>query len=78
MPKYNVKLPDGRWRCLSTVVDDWITEPMDFESYKAWRREEYTRQTDEESDSLLTDRPRINVMSYEDAVKYLELYEEKE
>ena len=78
MPRFNVQLPDGRWRCLSTICDDWVTEPMDFESYKAWRREEYVGQTDEESDSLLTDRPRINVMSYEEAIEYLDEMKDEE
>ena len=66
MPRFNVKLPDGRWRVFSTVVEDYITEPLTFDELREFRRVEYGA-NDEETDTLLTDHPRINVMSYEEA-----------
>lgn len=66
MPRFNVKLPDGRWRVFSSVVEDYITEPLTFDELREFRRSEYGA-TDEETDTLLTDHPRINVMSYEEA-----------
>ena len=37
---YNPKI--DKWRCFSTIVDDWITEWMSERDYKAWIYEEYT------------------------------------
>lgn len=41
MPRYNVKLPDGRWQCFSSIVDDFVSEPMEEKEYEKWRKEEY-------------------------------------
>ena len=42
MPRFNVKHPDtGRWRCFSTVVDDWVSDWMDKEKYEEWRKFQY-------------------------------------
>ena len=44
MPRFNVRDIDGiteKWRCFSTVVDDWITGWMDKEEYLLWRQHEY-------------------------------------
>lgn len=66
MPRFNVKLPDGRWRVFSTVVENYITGSLTFDELREFRRMEYGA-SDEETDTLLADRPRINVMSYEEA-----------
>ncbi len=76
MPRYNVKMPDGRWRVFSSVCDDFVTDPMTFDELREWRRFEYGSNggfTDKETDSLLTDRPRVNVLAYEDAMQRREL-----
>ncbi len=80
MPRYNVKLPDGRWRVFSSICDDYVTEPMEFVDLKSWRRFEYGAQggqTDRESDSLLADKPLVNVMAYEDAEYMRSLHHEE-
>ena len=42
MPRFNVKhLDTGKWRCFSTIIDDWITEWMDKKSYEEWRKQQY-------------------------------------
>ncbi len=73
MPRFNVKLPDGRWQVFSTVVDDFVTEPMTFEELREFRRGQAVREADAETDSLLTSIPRINVMSYDEALETIKL-----
>lgn len=42
MPRYNVQHPKtGKWRCFSTIVDDWVTDWMPENLYEQWRRHEY-------------------------------------
>jgi len=70
MPRFNVKLPDGRWRVFSTICEDYVSPPLTFEELRTWRKLEYGAQggqTDRETDSLLTDKPIINVMDYKEA-----------
>ena len=39
MPRYNVQHPiTKKWRCFSSIVDDWITKWMNEEDYDKWRR----------------------------------------
>ena len=69
MPRYNVKLPDGRWQVFSTIADGFVTGPMTFDELREHRRRRAIEQCDYETDTLLTDRPRVNVMSYEEAME---------
>lgn len=48
MPKWNVKLKNGRWRIYSTVVDDYITKEMDFDELLEYRRELAIQNADKE------------------------------
>ena len=42
MPRYNVQHPTTKaWRCFSSIVDDWITDWMDEETYQKWRKQQY-------------------------------------
>jgi hypothetical protein len=65
MPRINVHLENGNWRVWSTVCDGWITDELDFNNLKIFRRDEYKTNTevDKETDSLLTKHPIINVMN---------------
>lgn len=67
MPCYCAKMNNGSWRVYSTIVDDYITYDMSFEELKAWRREAAIRRADEESDTLLTERPVVNVCTQDEA-----------
>lgn len=67
MPCYCAKMNNGSWRVYSTIVDDYITDDMSFEELKAWRREAAIRRADEESDTLLTERPVVNVCTQDEA-----------
>ena len=40
MPRYNVE-HNGRWACFSSIVDAFITEFTNKESYENWRKSEY-------------------------------------
>ena len=67
MPHYCTKMNNGKWRVYSTIVDDYITDDMSFEELKAWRREVAIQRADEESDTLLTERPCINYCTQDEA-----------
>ena len=67
MPHYCTKMNNGKWRVYSTIVDDYITDDMSFEELKSWRREVAIQRADEESDTLLTERPLINYCTQDEA-----------
>lgn len=67
MPNYCTKMNNGKWRVYSTIVDDYITDDMSFDELKGWRREVAIQRADEESDTLLTERPRINYCTQDEA-----------
>ena len=62
MSRYNVKLPDGRWQCFSTVCDDFVCEPMEKEDYAEWRKVQY---------GIANYKPaeKCNMMDYEEALE---------
>ena len=67
MPHYYAKMNNGSWRVYSTIVDDYITDDMSFEELKAWRRAAAIIRANEESDTLLTERPCINYCKQNEA-----------
>ena len=67
MPHYCTKMNNGTWRVYSTIVDDYITDDMSFEELKRWRREVAIERADEESDTLLTERPCVNYCTQDEA-----------
>lgn len=76
MPRWNVKLKNGRWRIYSTVVDDYITEEMDFDELLEYRRKLAIQNADKETYSLLTDKPLINITSEEEIQDYTDMMNE--
>lgn len=76
MPKWNVKLKNGRWRVYSTVVDDYITKEMDFDELLEYRRELAIQNADKETYSLLTDKPLINITTEEEIQDYTDMMNE--
>ena len=69
MARYYVE-KDGEWNVFSTIVDDFIFDDfVCLEALKAYLIYERYKELTEDIDSLLTDRPRVNVMAYEEAVK---------
>ena len=76
MPRWNVKLKNGRWRIYSTVVDDYITEEMDFDELLEYRRKLAIQNADKETYSLLTDKPLINITTEEEIQDYTDMMNE--
>lgn len=71
MPRFYVE-KDGEWNIFSTVVDDFIfDEFVCLDALKARLLYERYKELTEDVDSLLTDRPRVNVMPYKEALKRL-------
>lgn len=75
MPRFNVSLPDGRWQVFSTIVDDFVSEPMTFDELKDFRLKYYGA-TYEETETLLTDKPQCNRMTYEEVMDYMRSMED--
>ena len=61
---------DGEWNIFSTIVDDFIfDEFICLDALKARLLYEHFKELTEDIDSLLTDKPRVNVMSYTEAIE---------
>lgn len=61
---------DGEWNIFSTVIDDFIfDEFVCLDALKARLIYERYKELTEDIDSLLTDKPSVNVMDYEEAVE---------
>ena len=74
MPRYNVQHPTTKkWRCFSSIVDDWITEWMDEEKYQKWRIEEYGKQAGE-----LRKANKMSLEEAEESIRYREMMENEE
>lgn len=72
MPRFYVE-HEGKWNVLSTITDEYLfLEFVDFESLKEAILGETVVERIKELDSLLTNKPKLNKMSYEDAQNYLE------
>lgn len=72
MPRFYVE-HEGKWNILSTISDEYLFEEfIDFDILKQAVLGETVVERDRELDSLLTNKPKLNKMSYEDAQDYLE------
>ena len=69
MPRYFVE-NKGEWNIFSTIVDDFLfDEFICLDALKARLLYEEYKRIDEDVNSLLTDRPKVNVMPYEEAME---------
>ena len=69
MPRYYVE-KNGEWNIFSTIVDDFILDEfVCLDALKARLLYERYKELTEDIDSLLTDNPRVNVMTYSEAVE---------
>ena len=69
MARYYVE-KDGEWNIFSTVVDDFLfDEFICLDALKARLLYERFKELTEDMDSLLTNNPRVNVMTYSEAVE---------
>lgn len=68
MPHYYVQ-HDGKWNVFSTIVDDFLlAEFLSFEDLKRWVLDKDRIDRERELDTLLTDNPELNVMTYSEAI----------
>lgn len=68
MPRYYVKNEESKWNVFSSVIDNYLFDDfMDFDELSMRMIGETVRERISELDSLLSDRPRLNVMSFEEA-----------
>ena len=69
MARYYVE-KDGEWNIFSTIVDDFLfDEFICLDALKAMLLYERFKELTEDMDSLLTDNPRVNVMTYSEAIE---------
>lgn len=73
MPRFYVE-HEGKWNILSTITDEYMfSEFTDFDTLKEFILGETVVERNRELDSLLTNKPKLNKMSYEDAEHHLEV-----
>ena len=71
MPRYFVE-NKGKWNIFSTIVDDFLfDEFVCITALKVRLLYEEHKRIEEDINSLLTDRPKVNVMSYEEAMELI-------
>ena len=69
MPRYYVE-KNGEWNIFSTIVDDFILDEfVCLDALKARLLYERYKELTKDIDSLLTDKPSVNVMDYEEAME---------
>lgn len=69
MPRFYVE-KDGEWNIFSTIIDDFILDEfICLDALKARLLYERYKELTEDLDSLLTDKPSVNVMDYEEAME---------
>lgn len=74
MPRFYVKKPDAlpceQWNIFSTIVDDFLLpEWCSFGELVKYVLDETIEERIGELSTLLTDKPKVNVMSYEEALE---------
>lgn len=75
MPRFYVKNDEGLWNIYSTIVDNFLfDEFVVFQDLKDWVLKETLEEREKEIESLLTEHPELNVMSYEEALEEIEIY----
>ena len=70
MPRYYVE-KDGEWNIFSTITDDFLfAEFICLDALMARILYERFKELTEDIESLLSDSPKVNVMSYEEAIEH--------
>lgn len=70
MPRYYVKNKEDKWNIFSTIIDNFLYEKwLTFNQLKETVITELVMDKEEELETLLTDKPIVNIMSYEEALE---------
>lgn len=76
MARFYVRRPDGLWNIFSTVCDEYIAEGLTLDGIKKFRIDDFKKNNEREVNSLLTERPELNVMSFDEAEECIRCMEE--
>ena len=67
MPRFYVKNDMGQWNIWSTIADGYIFDSfVPFDELKKYVIEATIRERNRELDTLLTNRPELNTMSFKE------------
>lgn len=82
MPRYYVK-KNNKWNIFSSIIDDFLYDDfVDFNVLKGLVIKEavddLVEQRNKDLDSLLTDKPIVNTMFYEDAIERIKIRENED
>lgn len=79
MARYYVKNPEGKWNIFSTIMDDLLFENwIEFDELVEEVCYELVEEKKKELASLYSDKPSVNVMSYEECMNSIVKEEEIE
>lgn len=78
MARFYVQRPDELWNIFSTVCDEYIAEGLTLDGIKKFRIDDFKKNNEREVNSLLTERPELNVMLFDEAEEYIRCMEEME
>lgn len=79
MPRFYVKNPKGEWNIFSTITDDYVLDEFKpFVIMKNWVLQQELIKRNDELDSLLTDNPELNTVSFEEVEKTIAERKESE
>ncbi len=70
MPRFYVKNKENKWNIFSTIVDDFLyVDWLFFDDLVEAVCSEFAQKKHEEMQTLLTDKPKLNIMSYDEAIR---------
>lgn len=73
MPRFYVKNKENKWNVYSTIIDNLLYDKwLTFNQLREAVITELVMDKEEELATLLTEKPQLNVMSYEDCMNELE------
>lgn len=70
MPRFYVKNKENKWNVFSTIVDDFLyVDWLSFDNLVEVVCDEVSQNKYKEMQTLLTDKPELNIMSYDEAMR---------
>lgn len=76
MPRFYVQRPDGKWNIFSSVADGYIAEGLTLDGIKQFRLEEFVSENERDVNSLVSNRPLLNVMDFAEAEETIRIVED--
>ena len=72
MPRFYVRNSEGKWNILSTIIDEYIFDDFaEWDDFYFYILGQKTAEIADDLQSLKTEKPQLNVMSFEEAEKYI-------